>query len=184
MNYFPIKPRHTWALTCFSGFVPDIYSVADLEFGAINGCFICFLSCHTIPFCNMDNGLHSYNFHSFFVHTCTNLLHLHTDIACTTSYTLFMLSMITLRHSQKSLVDVMSSCPKFSSQPSRRQKSRKWLKVVTRRLVKFSPSSWSSWGSRRTAHTPSALRSRPCQHRQRSWTPKWRWPARCPPQPR
>lgn len=79
INYLLIKPGGTQPLSSLSGFVPDIYAIAELAFGSISGCSICFLPFHTIPFCNMDsilsisihNLLYSHLFATFVLHIPT-----------------------------------------------------------------------------------------------------------------
>lgn len=178
IHYLLIKPGGTQPFCSLGEFVPDIYAIAELAFGSISGCSICFLPFHTIPFSNMDsiipisihNLLYSHLFAKFVLHIPT--------------FTGFLCWICSKSDSVEEFCWSLVLISSFSSSPCRRQKSRKWLRVVTGRHVRFLPSSWSSWGSRRTAHMLSAPKSPPCRHRRRSWTPKWRWLAPCPLQPR
>lgn len=74
-----------------------------------------------------------------------------------------------------------TNCP---SSRCRKLKLRRWPRLATRTRVRFWPSSWSSWGSRRPARTPSAPKWPPCRRRPNSWTPKWRWLVPWPAAPR
>lgn len=74
-----------------------------------------------------------------------------------------------------------TNCP---SSRCRKLKLRRWPNLATRKRVRFWPSSWSSWGSRRLARTPSAPKWPPWGRRPNSWTPKWRWLVPWPAAPR